>query len=75
VHPYPALAPAFIPYKPGKWLANLYELARLKLQFFGITQVFGGDYCTYTQKELFFSYRRDQKNTGRMASLIWISAD
>ncbi len=68
-------ASAFVPYKEDKWLANLYELARIRLRLLGISQIFGGDYCTYTQDDLFFSYRRDQKKPGRMASLIWISGN
>lgn len=63
---------AFVPHTPGKWLANLYTLAKIRLQARGITQIYGGDFCTYTQEDLFFSYRRDQGRTGRMASLIWI---
>ncbi len=69
---HPESASAFIAYKEGKWLANLYALASLRLRGLGISQIYGGHYCTYTQNDLFFSYRRDQKNTGRMASLIWI---
>lgn len=61
---------AFDPMK-DKWLANLYLIARQRLQRLGITQVTGGEYCTYTDQDTFYSYRRDG-NTGRMASLIWI---
>ncbi len=53
-----------------KYLANIYLLARLKLQTLGLTEVFGGTDCTVTDSENFFSYRR-QGQTGRMASLIW----
>jgi len=54
-----------------KWLGDLYLLARQRLYAVGVTQVFGGDYCTFTDKTNFYSYRRDGK-TGRMASVIWI---
>lgn len=53
-----------------KYLANLYLLAKQRLNQLGIAAVYGGDYCTYTQEQLFYSYRRE-KQTGRMASVIW----
>lgn len=55
----------------GKWLCDIYALARLRLARLGIHRVYGGDLCTYRETEQFFSYRRD-KQTGRMATLIWI---
>jgi YfiH family protein len=55
----------------GKWLADLYVLARLRLADAGVTQVFGGEFDTYAQPLRFFSYRRSQRS-GRMASLIWL---
>ena len=55
----------------GKWLADMYTLARQRLNAIGVVSVHGGDRCTYREQELFFSYRRDG-TTGRMASLIWI---
>lgn len=58
--------------KPGYWLADLYQLARLRLQMQGVENIYGGDFCTFTDSKRFFSYRRDGV-TGRMASLIWIS--
>lgn len=64
-------ARAFVPAAlPGKWLGDLYALARLRLARAGVVQVFGGDHCTWTDEERFFSYRREHR-TGRMASLIW----
>jgi hypothetical protein len=56
---------------PGHYLADLYALARLRLAAVGVTGVFGGGYCTFSDSERFFSYRRDGQ-TGRMASLILI---
>jgi len=63
----------FVPYedKSFKYLADIYQIAKLQLHELGITHISGGDYCTYSQPELFFSYRREGQ-TGRMASLIWI---
>ncbi len=58
---------------PGKWLANLYLLARQRLKKLGVNHIYGGQYCTYTDDKNFYSYRRDQGKTGRMATLIWLS--
>ena len=55
----------------NKWMADIYLLARLQLNAAGIEQVYGGDFCTYADAEHFYSYRRDGKQSGRMASLIW----
>lgn len=63
---------AFKATRPGHWMADLYTLARQRLNRQGITQIYGGKYCTFTDEKLFFSHRRDQGKTGRMASLIWI---
>lgn len=63
---------AFLRTSPTTWLANIYELARIQLQALQVYQIFGGNYCTYTETDKFFSYRRDKGKTGRMASLIWI---
>lgn len=53
-----------------KWYANIYELARLELARLGVKMIFGGNRCTYSEKDSFFSYRRDGA-TGRMATMIW----
>lgn len=55
-----------------KWLVDLYGLAKDNLSRLGITRIYGGEYCTYQQSDLFYSHRRD-KVTGRFASFIWIS--
>lgn len=65
-------AQTFITLTPGKWLMDLYAAARLQLADLGITRVYGGEYCTFEDQPLFYSYRREQI-TGRMASLIWLS--
>jgi YfiH family protein len=62
---------AFVAHAPGKWLMDLYLTARLQLDRLGLTQVYGGEYCTFTDPQRFYSYRRDGV-TGRMASLIWL---
>ncbi|HEX7933590.1 MAG TPA: polyphenol oxidase family protein, partial [Paraburkholderia sp.] len=70
-----ATARAFVehPQNAGKYLADLPALARLRLQRLGVTHIAGGDLCTLTQPERFYSYRRDRE-TGRMAALIWLDA-
>jgi YfiH family protein len=54
----------------GKWLVDLYALARLHLQQTGVSEIYGGTYCTFSDEQRFFSYRR-QGGCGRMATLIW----
>ena len=64
---------AFRPSSTGKCLADIYQLARNILVHLGVENIYGGGYCTYTEKDQFYSYRRDGK-TGRMATLIWINS-
>jgi len=62
---------AFKPGKvPGKWWCDLYLLASQRLHRMGVRQIHGGGFCTYTERERFFSFRRDGE-TGRMATLIY----
>lgn len=65
-------AAAFIPGSSGKWLADIYALARLRLNLLGVNDIYGGDRCTYSEPGEFFSYRRDGV-TGRQATLIWLA--
>lgn len=70
----PRAAMAFKPAATsGKLLGDLFALARLLLSDCGVTRVYGGGVCTYTDPERYFSYRRDGV-TGRFASLVWRSA-
>jgi len=68
----PAAATAFrnIEGKPGKYLADMVELAKQRLRSAGVEQIYGGQFCTVTEPGRFFSYRRDGR-TGRMAAVIW----
>lgn len=59
--------------RPGHWLADLYGLARRRLAMQGVREVSGGEFCTFSDRGRFFSYRRDGI-TGRMASLIWLQS-
>ncbi len=69
---HPETAAAFAPQgATGKWLADIYALARIRLNRVGVQAIHGGGRCTFTESETFFSYRRDGV-TGRMASLIWL---
>jgi len=67
-----AAAAAFVPsVNPGRFMADLYQLARIRLAAIGVTAVYGGGLCTYSDAERFYSYRR-QPRTGRLASLVWL---
>ena len=71
VDPAPEAASAFVQSRPGHWRADLYRLARYRLSALGVDRIHGGDFCTASAPERFYSYRRDGR-TGRMASLIWL---
>jgi polyphenol oxidase len=66
-------------FKPhgDKWLGDIYQIATQRLNKLGVTKIYGGQennqkFCTFTDKENFFSFRRDG-DTGRMATLIWLA--
>ena len=63
---------AFKPHKPGKYMADLYALARRRLARTGVTRIHGGGFCTFHERDRFFSYRR-VKASGRMGSFLWIA--
>ena len=61
---------AFILHK-NRWLANIYHLAKINLSHLDLHKIYGGEFCTYQDNTLFYSYRREKGQTGRMATLIW----
>ncbi len=63
---------AFVATRPGHWLLDLYAVARRRLEASGVKRVYGGGFCTYSEPQRFFSYRRERA-TGRMAALVWLS--
>jgi len=65
-------AAAFRQRLTGGWLADLYELARLRLRAAGVGRIRGGGHCTWRESGRFFSHRRDGPGTGRMATLAWL---
>jgi len=65
-------AAAFVQTRENHWLVDLYLLARMRLNKAGVREVYGGDHCSISEPDKFFSHRRD-KVTGRMASIIWMS--
>jgi YfiH family protein len=67
----PSAASAFRYLKHDKWLADIFDLAKMNLAALGIKKIVGEKLCTACNPELFYSYRRDGMATGRMASLIW----
>lgn len=73
VRQYPQAEAAFKQNRAGHFLADIYHLARIRLKHLGLNGIYGGDYCTYSDPDQFYSYRRDNK-TGRMASLIWFDS-
>jgi polyphenol oxidase len=62
---------ASMQYRDTHWTMDLYALARSQLKQCGVKKVYGGQFCTYTNHQDFYSYRRDAK-TGRNVSLIWL---
>ena len=72
---YPLDDACFVPNRasgPDKYWADLPRIAKSRLQALGIGAVYGGDLCTYSDPERFYSYRRETP-TGRFASLIWFN--
>lgn len=68
------VASRFRPSPAGRWLCDLAGLARDRLAAIGVRDLSGGEWCTASDPERFFSHRRDAPRSGRMAALIWIEA-
>ncbi|MBF7730253.1 peptidoglycan editing factor PgeF [Pseudomonas sp. N040] len=69
---HPQAAEAFVASRnPGRFMADIYQLARIRLAACGVSAIYGGGGCTYSDPR-FFSYRRAAR-TGRFASLIWLA--
>jgi YfiH family protein len=68
---HPQAASAFVPsLNSGRFMADIYALARIRLAVCGVTAVYGGGFCTVNDLR-FYSYRRAAR-TGRFASLVWL---
>lgn len=63
---------AFSPARPGHWMLDLYAVARERLKMAGLTRIYGGGLCTYSEPQRFFSYRRDG-TAARMGAFIWLA--
>jgi hypothetical protein len=68
----PEAGAAFVAGAPGKWLADIWRLARLRLGALGVRHIHGGGLCTHSDPARFYSYRRDGV-TGRMGTFIWLA--
>ncbi|MCY1312578.1 Polyphenol oxidase [compost metagenome] len=54
-------------------MADIYQLARIRLAARGVEAVYGGGFCTFSDTDRFYSYRRSAR-TGRFASLVWLES-
>jgi hypothetical protein len=66
-------AGAFRPSRPGRWMLDLYAVARRRLARAGVERVHGGNHCTHSDAARFYSWRRDGASE-RMAALVWIES-
>jgi copper oxidase (laccase) domain-containing protein len=67
----PAAEGAFEPNSRGRYMADLYAMARSRLRRLGVERIYGGGECTYAAADKYFSHRRDGL-TGRQATLVWL---
>ena len=62
---------AFVPNARGRFMADLFALARRRLAAAGVRRIYGGAECTYADGHRYFSHRRDGL-TGRQCTCIWL---
>lgn len=74
VERWPETAAAFHSGRGDRWFCDLYAVARVQLRALGVREISGGGFCTFTDAERFYSWRRDGGKTGRMASLVWLAS-
>jgi YfiH family protein len=67
----PGAKSAFAANERGRFMADLSALARRRLVALGVARIYGGEECTFTAGDRYFSHRRDGM-TGRQATLIWL---
>jgi YfiH family protein len=67
-----AAAAAFTPTRPDHWLLDLYMVAVQRLRRRGVSRIYGGGFCTYSDAQRFCSFRRD-RTAERMAAVIWLA--
>lgn len=58
--------------QPGHWRFSLAHAATLSLYAAGVEDVSGGELCTASDPDHFYSYRAEGQ-TGRFATLIWLA--
>jgi len=68
----PAAVAAFTPMRRDHWLLDLYMVAKQRLERRGVSRIYGGGFCTYSDPQRFYSFRRD-RTAERMAALIWLA--
>ena len=68
----PSLHHAFQASIPGHYYCDLYAIARAQLQQNGVTAIYGGEYCTFSDPTRFHSFRRDNTEAGRLLHCLWL---
>jgi YfiH family protein len=67
-----AAVAAFAPTRADHWRLDLYMIAEQRLRRHGVSRIYGGGFCTYSDAQRFYSFRRD-RSAERMAAMIWLA--